>query len=109
MSTVLNNVYILVLAVGLASATGDAFINQYAKSGWFGWFIIGCMGWVIAAAFFSQILKSQLFGPGVALFFLGNISIALIIGWFYFGDRISLTQWLGILFGAIAMLLMVKG
>ena len=65
-------------------------------------------GWCLAAAFWSQILKSQLFAPSVALFFLGNIGIATLIGYFYFGDRVPMIQWLWIAVAAVVMVFIVR-
>ena len=104
----LNNIYFLVMAVGLSSAVGDAFINQYVRTNQFMWFLLGCLGWCTAAAFWSQILKYQLFAPSVALFFLGNIGVAVLIGYFYFGDRVPGAQWLAIILAVIAMFLIVR-
>lgn len=109
MEAVLNNVYLLVLAVGITSTLGDIFINFYAKKGTGWWFIAGAICWVFAAAFFSQILKRQLFGPGVALFFLGNISVALLVGWLYFRDNVSPMQWIGVVLAVLSMVLILKG
>ena len=103
-----SNVYFLVGVVGLSSALGDAFINQYVKTGRITWFLVGCFGWCTAAAFWSQILKSQLFAPSVALFFLGNIGIAVLIGYFYFGDRVSTIQWFWVAVAVVAMVLIVR-
>lgn len=103
-----SNIYFLVVAVGLSSAVGDGLINQYIKTNKFAWFLLGCLGWCIAAAFWSQILKKQLFAPSVALFFLGNIGIAVLIGHFYFGDRVSLVQWLWVAVAVIAMVFIVR-
>lgn len=103
-----SNLYFLVVAVGLSSAVGDAFINQYVKTGRVSWFFLGCLGWCTAAAFWSQILKKQLFAPSVALFFLGNIGIAVLIGHFYFGDKVPAIQWLWVALAIVAMILIVK-
>ena len=107
-SGLLNNIYFLVIAVGLSSAIGDALINQYVKTSRSIWFLLGCLGWCIAAAFWSQILKSQLFAPSVALFFIGNIGVAVFIGYFYFGDRVPIIQWIWVLVAVIAMVLIVR-
>lgn len=109
LNTLLNNIYFLIIGVGISSGLGDVLINQYAKSGAPKWFVAGCVSWIISAAFFAYILKKQLFAPGVALYFLVNLSMALIIGKFYFGDRPSLVQWFGIIVGVAAMLLIVRG
>src|SRR3989344_5912534 len=103
-----SNIYFLVVAVGLSSAIGDALINQYVKTNRFGWFLFGCLGWCTAAIFWSQILKQQLFAPSVALFFLGNIGIAVLIGYFYFGDHVPVIQWLWIALAVVAMVLIVR-
>ena len=103
-----GNVYFLVVSVGLSSAIGDAFINQYVRTDRYFWFILGCLGWSIAAGFWSQILKLQLFAPSVALFFIGNIGIAVIIGHFYFGDRVPVMQWFWIVIAVISMVLIVR-
>ena len=104
----LNNIYFLVVVVGLSSAMGDVLINQYVKTGRLYWFLLGCLGWCIAGAFWSKILRLQLFAPSVALFFIGNIGIAVFIGYFYFGDRVPITQWLWILGAVIAMIFIVR-
>jgi len=103
-----SNIYFLVVAVGLSSAVGDALINQYVRTNRVGWFLLGCLGWCTAAIFWSQILKKQLFAPSVALFFLGNIGIAALIGYFYFGDRVPTLQWIWIALAAVAMILIVR-
>jgi len=108
LKSLLNNIYFLIVAVGLSSAVGDTLINQYIKSGRFKWFLLGCLGWCIAAAFWSQILKKQLFAPSVALFFIGNIGVAVLIGHFYFGDRVSAIQWLWVALAIVAMILIVR-
>ena len=108
LSGLINNIYFLVIAVGLSSAVGDALINQYVRSGKITWFILGCLGWCTAAAFWSQILKKQLFAPSVALFFLGNIGIAVLIGYFYFGDRVPAIQWLWIALAVVAVVLIIR-
>lgn len=104
----LNNIYFLVIAVGLSSAMGDALVNQYVKTDNLSWFLLGCLGWVTAAAFWSQILRQQLFAPSVALFFIGNIGIAVLIGYFYFGDRVPTIQWLWITLAVVATILVVR-
>ena len=103
-----SNTYFLVAAVGLSSAVGDALINQYVKTDRLSWFLLGCLGWCTAAVFWSQILKKQLFAPSVALFFLGNIGIAVLIGHFYFGDRVPMLQWIWIALAVIAMVLIIR-
>lgn len=103
-----SNIYFLIVAVGLSSAMGDALINQYVKTDRLGWFLLGCLGWFIAAIFWSQILRKQLFAPSVALFFLGNIGIAVLIGYFYFGDRVPTIQWLWVALAIVAMILIVR-
>lgn len=107
-STLFSNIYFLVIAVGLSSAVGDALLNQYIKTDRLSWFFLGCLGWCTAAVFWSQILKKQLFAPSVALFFLGNIGIAVFIGHFYFGDRVPMIQWLWIAIALIAMIFIVR-
>ena len=107
-SNLLSNIYFLVMATGLSSAVGDALINQYVKTDRLSWFLLGCLGWFTAAIFWSQILKKQLFAPSVALFFLGNIGIAVLIGYFYFGDRVPAIQWLWIALAIVAMILIVR-
>lgn len=109
MGDLLTNIYFLVIMVGIASATGDAFFNYYAKQGSLLWFIVGCLGWIVAAIFFTEILKQQQFGPSVALFVLGNISIALIVGRIFFKDNLAPIQWGGVALAVVAILLMVKG
>jgi drug/metabolite transporter (DMT)-like permease len=104
-----TNVYFLVIAVGLSSALGDALINIYVKTNHLGWFLLGCLGWCTAAVFWSQILRQQSFAPSAALFFIGNITVAALIGYFYFGDRVSLFQWIGVVVGVIAMILIIRG
>lgn len=105
----LKNLYFLVAMVGLTSAVGDALINVYARTGAFYWFVLGSIGWVTAAGFLSQILKQQLFGPSVALFFIGNICIATLIGKFYFKDDVSFIQWFGVALGVVALITIVTG
>jgi len=107
-SYLFSNIYFLVVAVGLSSAVGDALINQYVRTERLGWFLLGCLGWCTAAIFWSQILKKQLFAPSVALFFLGNIGIAVLIGYFYFGDRVQPLQWLWIALAVVAMVMIVR-
>ena len=109
MQLYVDNIYFLVVSVGLSSAIGDALINQYVKTGRFVWFVLGCLGWCTAAAFWSQILKLELFAPSVALFFIGNIVIAACIGYFYFGDHVPMMQWVWVLVALIAMVLIVRG
>lgn len=109
LSTLLDNIYFLIIAVGLSSGLGDVFINQYAKNGGLHWFVAGCVSWIVSAAFFAYVLKKQLFAPGVALYFLVNLSMALLIGKFYFGDRPSPIQWFGVAIGVVAMFFIVKG
>src|SRR3989344_5859043 len=103
-----SNIYFLVVAVGLSSAIGDALINQYVRTSRLSWFLLGCLGWCTAAVFWSQILKKQLFAPSVALFFLGNIGIAVLIGYFYVGDRVPPIQWFWIGLAVVAMVLIVR-
>lgn len=107
-SSLFSNIYFLVVTVGLSSAVGDALINQYVRTNRFGWFLLGCLGWCTAAIFWSQILRKQLFAPSVALFFLGNIGIAVLIGYFYFGDRVPAIQWLWVALAVVAMILIVR-
>ncbi len=106
--SLLSNIYFLVIAVGLSSAIGDALINQYVQTTHLKWFVFGCLGWCTAAVFWSQILKLQLFAPSVALFFLGNIGIATLIGYFYFGDRVQSVQWIWIGVAIVAMIFIVR-
>ena len=108
LNSLFSNIYFLVIAVGLSSAIGDALVNQYVKTSRFGLFVLGCLGLCTAAAFWSQILKLQLFAPSVALFFLGNIGVAVLIGYFYFGDHVPITQWLWVGVAAIAMIFIVR-
>jgi multidrug transporter EmrE-like cation transporter len=108
MANLFSNIYFLIIATGLSSAVGDALINQYVRTNRLGWFLLGCLGWCTAAIFWSQILKQQLFAPSVALFFLGNIGIAALIGYFYFGDQLSLTQWIGIAIAIVAMVVITR-
>ena len=108
LTNIFSNIYFLVVAVGLSSAIGDALVNQYVRTSQIKWFIFGCLGWVTAAAFWAQILKQQLFAPSVALFFLGNIGIATLIGYFYFGDRVSAAQWTWIAVAVVAMIFIVR-
>ncbi len=107
-SGLFSNIYFLVVVVGLSSAVGDAWINQYVRTNHLSWFLLGCLGWCTAAIFWSQILKKQLFAPSVALFFLGNIGVAVLIGYFYFGDRIPTMQWVWIALAIVAMVLIVR-
>lgn len=104
----LNNIYFLIVAVGLASATGDAFINMYVKTNNKLWFLFGCLGWCTAAIFWSQVLRQQAFTPSVTLFFLGNILAACAIGYFFFGDRVSASQWVWIVVAVVALVLITK-
>jgi multidrug transporter EmrE-like cation transporter len=108
-SSLLGNVYFLIVVVGLSSAVGDALINQYSRTNNLNFFLLGCFSWFIAAAFLSQILRKELFAPSVALFLLGNIIIAALIGYFYFGDHVPITQWLWIALAVVAMILIVRG
>ena len=107
-SGLFSNVYFLVVAVGLSSAVGDALINQYVRTNRLSWFLLGCLGWCTAAIFWSQILKKQLFAPSAALFFLGNIGVAVFIGYFFFGDRVPPVQWVWIGVAVVAMIFIVR-
>jgi len=108
LSNLFSNINFLVLAVGLSGATGDALINQYAKTGRLSLFLFGCLGWCVSAVFWSQILKQQLLAPSVALFFLGNITVAVFVGYFYFGDRVPMMQWFWVALAVVVMILLVR-
>ena len=107
-SAMMSNIYFLVVAVGLSSAIGDALVNQYVRTNRLSFFLLGCLGWCTAAIFWSQILRKQLFAPSVALFFLGNIGIAVFIGYFYFGDHVPAIQWAWVALAVVAMVLIVR-
>lgn len=109
MEVVLLSVYILGLLAAITGSVADGFLNQWAKYGGTQWLVIGYALSALMVWFFANMLKREDLGLSVMLFVITNSIVALMIGRFYFNERLVGWQWVGVGFALIAFFLLSKG
>jgi hypothetical protein len=103
--------YTLLLSAGGIGAIGDAFLNSWVKTEKPATLAVASILWLTAVICFVGLLKCGRFqfGAAVVLGLLVHCSLAVVFDRLYFGGRLSGWQWVGILFGLAAIVLVGQG
>ena len=104
-------VYVLLVFTGAVGAAGDALTNHWVRTNRVVWLAASFVLWIIAAALFAWLLKSEqfTFGVAVVLALLIHSTLAVVFDRFYFGGRLSAWQWAGFACALIAIVLINRG
>lgn len=103
--------YAILFAVGVTGAFGDILINRWAKSNGIGWLISSYVMWIVSVTLLGYFLRWERFTFSAAIFiaFVVHAMIAVVFDLLYFGGRLSKTEWIGIVFAAVALFLLEVG
>ena len=94
---------------GIALTVGDIIFKFWVERSlpYFStYYLAGLALYIAGLVFLVESFKTENIAVASAIFVLINIVILAIFSWFYFGDKLSLLQIIGLLFAAMAILLL---
>ena len=91
-------VYAVLIVAGMLGAASDAVLNQWARTGKFGWLLAAYASWLAVATLVGLVLRWGYFefGAGIVLFLLVNSAGALVLDRTLFGGKLSPWGWVGV-------------
>lgn len=104
-------VFLMVVAVAALGATGDVFVNQWAKTHLVRWWLMSLPVWVVTATVFGFVLREKHYSFSVALVVILLLHSGLVLAWDALVERAILTpmQWTGVAAAIVAIILMEVG
>lgn len=104
-------IYGLVLLTGAAGAAGDILVFHWAKHGGFGWMLLSVSVFTISVISFGLLLRFDSRSLGAAFLFVTMLHTLSVLACdrFFFGERFSRMEWLGLIFAVVAIVLLELG
>ena len=101
------NFYIYIAIAPICFAGGNTLFKFWAnQEKW--WLLALALGlFIIGNLFVAQAIKMTSLVGTVSIIPLGTLTLSLLIGFFYFGERLTPVQYLGLVFAIIAISLLV--
>ena len=113
------SIYILAIFAGFLAAVGDSFLNVWAKtmpetivflgmskSVFLGG---GLLFWNSSLVIFILMLQKGFLAQSVVLFIVSNCVFALVMSQLWFGEKLTLLQWVAIFMAIGAVVVMEVG
>ena len=101
------NFYIYIAIAPICFASGNTLFKFWAdQEKW--WLLVLALGLFLIGNFFvAQAIKLTSLVGTASVVPLGTLTLSLLIGFFYFGERLTPVQYLGLVFAVIAITLLV--
>jgi multidrug transporter EmrE-like cation transporter len=87
-------------------ALGDASAKFYGISGKWWFYILTIISYAVGAHFFLNALKTETLSRAMSIVPLVTMLIALLVGYFYFHERLSALQYVGAALAIMAITLL---
>jgi len=97
---------LLVLIGGLILTIGDIVFKKWAISGDWKTFLFGLSIWTIGLVFLAFSFKYKNIAIASLIFSLSNVILLTLISYFYFNESITALQFIGIILGITAVVLL---
>ena len=94
---------------GIISAFGDIFLKKWAIEEKFMYYIIGLFMYLVWVVFFSLTLKEKNLWVANTVLETTNIVAIVLISYFYFQEKLSIPQLIGIWFCIFGVVLLEWG
>ena len=98
--------FLLLTAGGLILTVGDIIQKQWAVSGKIWMFWLGIAVWTVGFVFLAWSFKYKNMAIASVIFVLVNIISLLLVSWFYYGEKITPVQLIGLGLAIIAVMLL---
>ena len=106
----LNIFLIFAVFAGIMASIGDAFLNEWAKSGHtIDPLIAGIIYWNIALICFIMMLKNGLFSDSVVFFVVANFLCSLVISQTLFHEQFSHLKGFGVVLALCSIIAVSLG
>ncbi len=97
---------LLVLIGGLILTIGDIVFKKWAITGNWPTFFFGLFIWTIGLVFLAFSFKYKNIAIASLIFSLSNVILLTLISYFYFNESITTLQFIGIILGITAVVLL---
>ena len=99
--------YFYITIAPVCFVTGNSIFKLWAvKEKW--WLLLIALGFfLVGNLFIAHAIKLNSLVGTISLEMLGSLLLTLLIGFFYFGERLTTIQYFGIAFAVIAITLLV--
>jgi multidrug transporter EmrE-like cation transporter len=106
----MNYFSIIILAVGgIILTVGDIIMKKWINTQNNVFYVIGIIVWIIGLLFLAESFKFKNIAIASTLFVIFNVATLSLASWFYFKEKLSGLELIGIFFGIIAIILLEIG
>ena len=106
----MNNITasILLLLGGCILTVGDVFMKNWIVTGANKWYIYGLLVYIFALNFVAFSFKSKNIAVATIIFVLVNVISLTLVSWFYFEEKLTTTQLIGIGLGIASVIVLER-
>ncbi len=99
--------FILYLSGAVAlEIVADIFLKQWSIANKLSTLLIGLVIYALGTLLWALALRHQNLANAIAVFTVFNLIAVVLVGMYYFGEQLSVTNKLGILLGIVSMVLL---
>ncbi|MFH0834453.1 MAG: hypothetical protein V2A63_03635 [Patescibacteria group bacterium] len=101
------NFYLYIIIAPICFASGYTLLKFWATQEKWWLMLIGLSFFVIGNFFVAHAIKLSSLVGTISVIPLASLTLTLLVGFFYFGERISTIQYFGLAFAVVAITLLV--
>ncbi len=103
--------YLLLVLIGLTSSVGEILLYKGVKSASSIWLLAAAALWFVSLTLLGLLFKMEhfSFGAVVVLATIIHLTVAVLWGLFFTGNRISLFELAGLILAVVAVILLEAG
>ncbi|MDD4937984.1 MAG: hypothetical protein PHX34_03125 [Candidatus Shapirobacteria bacterium] len=98
--------FILIFTGGVVLTIGDLVMKKWVNSGTSIFYVLGLIVYMVAMVFLSQSYKYKNIAVASLMLVLFNIITLLIVSWFFYQEKLSLVQFIGVFFGLVSIVIL---
>ena len=101
-------IYLLIIG-GIILTVGDLLFKFWIESDNRALYVVGLFVYVVGLLFLVESFRSENMAVASTIFVIVNVVTLALVGWLYFGERLSILQIFGILCAFLAVFLLEFG
>jgi multidrug transporter EmrE-like cation transporter len=106
----MNYLPILILAMGgIILTVGDIIMKKWVNTHSNVFYVIGLVVWIIGLLFLAESFKFKNIAVASTIFVIFNVITLSLASWFYFKEKLSGLELIGIFLGIAAIILLEIG
>ena len=101
-----RNAFLAMMGIGvILEVVGDVLFKKWADGGHRWWLVAGFLIYSAGSISWAWSLKHEMISKAIVLFTLANIVLVVLAGYFFFHERLTVLNWIGIALALAAVVL----